>query len=120
MKAYHDSMSRLDVDELELLLARILSLFVIPSGKILSDQIAAVIREVLDCDLPFDSSIILNEMVEGEMVDTHVDFGLCPWKTCSGKTDHGNDPGVNTSVLGKFYHRLDRSVLTGKQLLFNI
>lgn len=120
MKAYHDSMSILTASELELLLARILSLFVIPPGKVLCDQIAILIKEVMDCELPFNSDYILSEMVEGEIVDAHVDFGLCPWKTCSGKTDKGNDQGVDTSVLGKLYHRLDRSVLTGKPLLFNI
>jgi hypothetical protein len=113
VKGYHDAMARVTLEEMHLLLCRILSLFVLPTGRELRDKIVEEIRKVLGSDIPFDSDMILKDVSEGEYVEAHVDFGLCPWHTCSGKTDSGSSGGSDTSMLGKFYRRLDRSIQTG-------
>jgi hypothetical protein len=120
VKAYHDSVKRLSVDELSDLLASIRGLFDIhQTGKELSAAIAKLIKDVLGCEVPFDVSLILAEIDDGDKVDAHVDFGMCPWKCCSGKTDSGDRDGVNTSLLGKFYHGLDRCILSSMLLLLS-
>jgi hypothetical protein len=80
------------------------------TGRVLLHKIIEEVRNVLGCDLPFDSSHGLDMIGDGNTVDAHVDFGLCPWHTCSGKTDMGDASGRDTSKLGRLYHRLDHSI----------
>jgi hypothetical protein len=120
VKNYHDSMEKLSLEDLEELLGRILSLSLNhQSGRVLSYSICSLVKEVMECDIPFDVDLILNLIEDGDLVDAHVDFGLCPWHTCSGKTDSGETSGVDTSLLGRFYHRLDHSILTCMYLCHN-
>jgi hypothetical protein len=103
----------MSVERLRSLLSQILNLIGrFQSGRELSLKINERIKCEMGCSIPFDVTKILEEVPDGEKVDAHVDFGLCPWKHCSGKTDAGDTAGLNTSLLGKFYHRLDHSILT--------
>jgi hypothetical protein len=114
VKKYHDALSKLSVNDLEDLLGIVTSLFIEEPGRMLCAKVKKAVKDVLECEVPFDTDIILNSIKDGESVDAHVDFGLCPWYTCSGKTDAGDDTKADTSLLGKFYRRLDRSIMAGK------
>jgi hypothetical protein len=113
VKAYHDSMANLSVADLDQLLVDVGSfLSENRRGKDVTVLMRNLVKARMGCDVPFDIDRMMMELAEGEIVDAHVDFGLCPWHTCAGKTNSGMKSGVDTSLLGKFHHRLDHAIQT--------